>query len=413
MTEKYYLLYPIILAFVIVGCNNSENECVDNERKSIVLTDVETSIVEKQNKGSIVLFGNISKIDASKNVCISPYSLFQNISMIANGANGESYSQIYRAFFPSGTKMSDINGCVAKLNKELPELDKNTTINIANSLWAQNGFSLTDDYVQCVQNKFFSEIFKADLSSETTRFQINDWCSRQTNGMIPTFMNENLPGDIKMAIFNAIYFKGKWASVFNPDKTKEEDFYNEDGKVVKVKMMNKKAECGYFNREGCSYLKMLYGNGAYSMIIILPDDKNGLDSMISNIDAEELVRLIDALKLFRAEVTLKIPRFKFAYDTQTALLEALLEMGVKNIFSDENADLSGISESTLSIGMLRQVTQISIDEDGTKVATVTGGDVCTNNPLIPVEFTVDHPFLFIIQEESTGAILFMGKVNNL
>ncbi len=335
----------------------------------------------------------------AENVVVSPYSAGAALSMLAEGAAGETRMELDKA----------LNGC---LFKDV-DLGGNDTVVVrsANSVWLDDGFSLKDSYSGTLRKDYGASVFSRDFSSPSAADDINAWCSENTEGKIEQIVDKLRP-DIAMVLVNALYFNAPWQDAFNEELTADRIFQGVSGNVP-VRMMTRKAYYSYAEYEGCQLIKIPYSSGRYSMYVALPPAGMDMESVIPYLGES----LYDAAmgKLARTEVVLSLPKFKL--ETSMVLNDALMEMGVSRAFSSR-ADFGGISaDRSLALDMVKQKCYIEVSEKGTEAAAVTSIQIRTTafNPhKKPVAvMTVDRPFLFFIADNDGAGILFAGKVVNL
>jgi serpin B len=293
------------------------------------------------------------------------------------------------------------------------KVDPTTTFSIANSIWYRNTLTVKNNFISVNKDYYNAEVKSLDFNSPNAVKQINGWASDKTNKKIPEVINE-IPGNAMMYLINATYFKGIWNLKFDKSNTTEEDFYPEGNlNSYKVKMMKQKESFQYSEDDNCRYLKMVYGNKAFSMIVMLPQDGKTIDDVISNLNNESWH---NAMQMHSFEVNLRLPRFKSEckYEMSESILPA---MGM-NIPFTEFADFSGITnDASLMISRVIHKTFVDVNEEGTEAAAVTAV-VMVNTSIDPtpgtiIDYAVNKPFAFAICENSTGVILFMGKMSDI
>ena len=405
------LFLAICLMLLLISCSDDKD---DNTRKEVSLTVSEEQIMSAQNENSFSVFRAFNANEQKDvNILISPLSLNTNLSMVANGASGETFGQLLKMTSGSedGESINLLNSFNDKMRKSLPALDKTVKFYSVNSVWIDNEFPVLSTFVDNCSKYYGGTAKNVNLSSVTAKDEINTWCSKNTNGLIPEFLDDPFSSSVKFAAFNATYFKGLWKFKFNKKNTKTATFTNFDETTSTVDMMSNVDDYAYSETEDYQCVKCPYGNEAFNMYIILPKQTSSADNIINNLNN-------DAWKSMMPKsvwtVRLKLPKFKVEYDSKDLLREVLSKMGVTDMFSTEKADFSGISTQHNYMSMLKQKTAIIVDEEGTEVAAVTGDGLMTSPGVeIIKEMTVDRPFIYIIQESSTGAVLFMGKVNKL
>ncbi|NMB06127.1 MAG: serpin family protein, partial [Bacteroidales bacterium] len=249
-----------------------------------------------------------------------------------------------------------------------------------------------------------------DFADPATVGRINQWAADNTQQLIDHVLDETDPMAL-MYLLNAIYFKGIWTSQFNKKQTQKAPFAYENGNVKQVDMMQQKAEFNYSENEAMQMVELPYGNQAFSMVVLLPKAGNNLR------DINDLLREGSAWGTLnssrrRALVDLRLPRFKTEYNIR--LNDLLTDMGMGVAFSPGQADFSRMSDLEAFISFVDQFTYISTDEEGTEAAAVTvvGVELTSAGPSREVTFHANRPFIYLIREQSTGAILFMGAVKN-
>lgn len=419
MLKKMLMLKKVTavlsLITVIVACQNDENspQPQPKPRKDITLTRAEQELMDKGTDFAFRFFSQVCSTEKEKpNVFVSPLSASLCLSMITNGAAGNTLAEMREVLgFPAASfSLDDLNSYNRKLTTALLELDNTTQLGIANSIWVRQGFKVYDSFADVNKKMYDARVQELDFSSSTAKDVINQWCAEQTNNCIKEVIKE-IPGDIFMYLINALYFKGIWTNQFEKSATRQEDFTNVDGIRKKVNMMNQTSTFNYTHNNTFSMAELPYGNEAFSMVILLPNEDKTLDESLSELTYESWNESNGNLS--GRELQVKFPRFKVEYDKK--LEDDMIAMGMKDAFDGYKADFSKMSSAELFIGLLQQFTYINVDEEGTEAAAVTigGMELTSDGPSTPVPFYIDRPFVFIIKEKSTGAILFMGKITEL
>ena len=369
------------------------------------LTKAEQEINQASNTFGFDVY---HKIYSGKDMLISPLSLSLALSMTANGAAGSTAEEMLSTLGFEGKDKETMNEYYQKMIGGLLEADSKTTFEVANSIWADEKIGVKKSFTDVTKKYYSSEVYPADFKTQATVNQINKWCSDKTHGKIPTIMDEPDPY-LVMALVNALYFKGEWAFEFN-EKTKKEDFATLSGGKNKVEMMSVEDKLLYAEYDGFSMVQLPYGNGAFCMDVILPAKNEDFAKAVGRFDAKALDGLLRSRG--NAIVNLKLPKFTFEYDV--TLNETLMALGMKTAFDSEKANFSEMAEKSLKISLVKQKTFIDVNEKGTEAAAVTfvGAVTTSVGPVQEprrVDFFADRPFLFIIRENSTGAILFIGQ----
>lgn len=394
--------------------------------REISLTTAEKSLAEATIAGSFRLLRLQSEterkaLEPKANMMISPLSLSWALSMVANGASGESQAEIIRGLGFEGYSMEEINGFFHKLYGELTTLDEYSTFNIAGSLWFRSDMKpyVLDSFAKCLSEKYNAPVdYVRSFETDEARLAINNWCDGATDGFIKELFKEQLSDDLFMILANVLYFKGQWACPFDSKMTKEATFHNEDGSCSTVRMMNSK-EMGYEEVKGDGFhaLKLPYGNEGFSMTVVLPDKGLSLEECMERMEAQsgQLTALAKGEAYLSTHIV-SLPVFETEYECNfgDVLSNSLL---IRKIFNNDEADLSSMFDVSKmkinrSLDSPIQVCKIAVDEEGTKasaVTIITGAD-CVNDNLY---FTVDRPFVYVISERSTGLPIFMGRVTAL
>ena len=349
------------------------------------------------------------ELNSDENIVLSPLSLNMALAMVWNGANGDTRQGIQQAMGMQNYSQTEVNNYFLNLRNTLTTADPDVKLALANSIWYDNGFPVKNDFIAVNKDYYDAEVNEIDFRASDAPDQINQWCSDNTNGLIKD-MIKVIPGDVVMYLINALYFKGLWADScgFDSKYTHQAYFNKETGENISVDMMRqKRKDIDYYSDGYLEMVSLPYGNGAYSMIFALP--KGGFSEMLLQLKENAYWQnCLSNLKPQEAE--LFIPKFKVEYEPKPDLNGILKKLGMEKAFSPAFADFSGISDIRLFISQVKQKTFIEVDEKGTEAAAVTAIEMMfTSVPAHPV-FRANRPFLFVIQENTTGTALFMGKI---
>jgi serpin B len=371
------------------------------------------SVVNANNNFAFDLYKNFSSKKA-ENVFFSPYSISTALSMVYEGAREETAEQIETVFgFPIDEK--ERRSSVAAIYNILNLKNSKYSLQIANSLWAQNDYPFLDEYISVLKNHYAAESNNLDFYNkpDESRKIINSWVEDKTKNKIKDlFPPQSIKSDTRLVLANAIYFNGKWAKQFDPENTEDADFYLDSKETEEVPMMNsfgENSKFNYFEDDNLQALKMLYEGEKISMLVFLPK-KNDLNS-ISDYLLPEKIKEIDE-NLFETRVNVSLP--KFTLETKYFMNQTLMEMGMPIAFSNY-ADFSGMTgNKELTIGLVIHQAFVEVNEEGTEAAAATGVSMIktTSMPTPPIIFNANRPFVFMINEEKTGNILFLGRVLN-
>ena len=349
--------------------------------------------------------------EADASMILSPLSITYALGLVNNGASPKVSKEITSmlGFGTDGTKA--INEFCANLIANAPLLDKEVSLNIANAFFLNSmyGFSLYDAFRQDMSNYYKALVEELDFSDPASCDHINAWGSKQTNGMIPKVLNELYPATVAY-ILNALYFKGTWAYQFNEEYTVENyPFWKEDKTHTYVPMMNAYIEgLPYTENNTCSAISLPYGNGAFSMTLLLPKDGTTVDRMMSSMTSDAFKQLQAAMTT--EEVSVMLPRFET--EATMPLEKIMAALGIPSAFNKFAFPSLCPEEADIFISKIFQKAKIKVNEEGSEAAAVTviGMETSSIEPEEPTykTFHADHPFVYLITERSTGAIFFMG-----
>ena len=336
-------------------------------------------------------------VKPGENVVVSPYSAGVVLSMLAEGAEGETRVEFDNA----------LNGCLFKA-EELG--DEKVVVESANSVWVSDDFSVRNRYVDLLSNDFNAFITTQNFADPATLKAINNWCAENTSGKI-TEIIDRLGPDMVMVLVNALYFNGPWEKAFDPASTAEDVFKGRSGNQ-KVSMMSAKMKLNYAEYQGCQIVELPYAGGNYSMFVVLPPAGMDADAVLPYVSESAFDAAMGML--VQRDVRLKMPKFKL--ETSLILNEVLQDMGIRDAFSSA-ADFKGISAmGPLRLDKVQQKCFIEVAEKGTEAAAVTSAQIRLTSVRpegAPVEMKVDRPFFFFIADRNEMQILFAGKIVNL
>ena len=332
---------------------------------------------------------------SDQNLLLSPYSAGVLLSMLAEGAEGQTREEFDEVLNGSLFKAEDLGS------------NDTITVNSANSIWISDNFSVRNRYVSLLEKDFDAFITTQNFADPATPHAINNWCAEHTSDKILKIIDKISPSDV-MILVNALYFNAPWHDEFNPEHTEDAVFHGKSGDKT-VPMMFRRGQYNYIGYQGCKLIEIPYAAGGYSMYILLPPPGMSPDDVIPYISE---YALNSAIKLMSPkEVMLRMPKFKL--ETEMLLNEPLQKMGLESAFSSA-ANFKGISAmGPLSLSVVKQKCYIDVSERGTEAAAVTSAQVRMTAVRAPQEFTVDRPFIYIIASEGGKNILFAGKTVNL
>lgn len=290
---------------------------------------------------------------------------------------------------------------------QLKDVDNTILFMSANSVWNHNDYELKDSFKDTCKSFYDAYSFSVDMNDDETASKINSWISENTKGLLNDIFKPGQTRNHVLMTINTIYFKGLWKEIFDRTKTKQELFRNLDGREVWVDMMKGTQYSRYYFGEDYSVASIAYGNEAYSLYIILPKDKEKLNDLCKNISHDEWRSIKD--NTTASNVMWNLPRFEFKGNTIN-YTDYLKDCGITRMFE---VGLNDVFIKGYETGAsIFQTVYVKVDEDGTEGAAETHTGITTGTYATP-EMIVDKPFLFIIEEQSSGSILFMGKITEL
>jgi serpin B len=405
MKTKFLIMITAVI-ISITGCSNRNGTVGDPG--DIVLSQKSLQLVKSDNSFSFNLLSKIPE-DQKRNVMISPLSISLALSMTLNGASGTTQTAIQNTLGFEGLTQDEVNQVYLDLITALKNADPKVVLNIANSIWIRKNFPVLESFTDVNRKYFDASVTNLDFDQLALN-TINSWVNTKTNGKIPSILDSISPEEI-MFLINAIYFNGKWQYKFDPSQTSNSDFKIAGGQNVSVPMMKMKEKFAYSVQSGYKALKMPYGRGKFQMVVLLPDEGITPATISGQLDRSKWEALFSSLNN-PVEINVWLPKFQYSWDIE--LKDLLSQMGMAVAFSETEANFSKINpDYQLFITKVKHKTFIKVDEEGTEAAAVTSvGIGVTSMPANPLEFIANRPFLYVITEEDTGAILFIGKVEN-
>lgn len=408
------LIFVTIAAILSPASCEKGNSDLDKELPDpikIELRGSEAEMVKSDQQFAIEFFANVFNEEAAeldKNFMISPLSLSMALAMTWNGADGETKAVMQKVLKLDGYTDQEVNEYYEKLREGLLKTDPSTKLAIANSIWTNKNIKFKDDFIRLNNEYFNSTVESVDFSDANSVKLMNKWAADNTNNLITHVLDKTNPNAL-MYLMNALYFKGIWTSEFNSRNTSSKPFYSEDGQTKNVDMMHQKSSFNYNENQIMQIVELPYGNQAFSMIVLLPKEGNKLADVTQELqNSNSWGNLVSELR--STQVDLYLPKFKTEYSR--VLNDVLEKMGMGIAFEPGAADFSRMTDADAFISFVEQFTYINTDEVGTEAAAVTvvGIELTSYQPDRTATFNANRPFIYIIRENSTGSILFMGAV---
>ncbi len=370
----------------------------DNDLRHINLTRSEQQLVTANNDFAFNLMRKVYNKDKSQ--ILSPISITYALGMLNNGAAGETQQQINEVL--GFTSAAEVNDFCRKMLTEAPMLDKLTKVMISNTIYMNKDYQLKPAFKQTANDYYDAQPETRDFHDGKTMNVINQWASDHTEQMITKVLDtQSFNPDAVSYLLNAIYFKGTWAEKFDKDQTRNEAFNGGS----QVPMMHQEAHLLYAETPDYQALQMPYGNRAYSMTVLLPREGKTVGDVLEGLTGKTLERL----PLQEAVADVKLPRFESSTDIK--LNDFMASLGMPKAFT-EDAEFPEFCNVPTFISLMKQVARIKVNETGTEAAAVTVIGVeftSLPSPTPHVTFHATRPFLYVISEQSTGAIFFVGQ----
>lgn len=346
---------------------------------------------------SLSLFRNALKLARTDaNVSVSPYSAGVAVSMVAEGAEGETRVEFDNA----------LNGCLFRN----ADLGGNDTVKVisANSAWLNDDFAVRNNYVNLLAKDYGALATAYDFADPATLKAINNWCSEHTEGLVDNVLGK-LTGDMKLVLVNALYFKAPWLNPFNPAFTRDAVFHGSKGDRT-VSFMSGKVSCEYVEYAGNQFIRLPYEGERYSMYILLPSAESSPEEVVPYITENGLKEVM--AHMAPSKVNLRMPKFKVESDM--SLVKTLEAMGIRTAFTTA-ADLGGIAHGPLYVSEVVQKTVVDVNERGSEAAAATAAviQLTSARPEKIPSMTIDRPFYYMIADMDSQRILFAGRIMNL
>jgi serpin B len=405
----------LFLCLIVVALMSGLVACAQPAGDGTVQSDL-AILVDGNSAFAFNLYQALREEDG--NLFLSPYSISLALAMTYAGARGETSQQMADTLsylLPQERLHPTFNSLDIELSRRgegaKGKDEKGFRLNIANAIWGQEGYEFLSQFLDILADNYGAGLRLLDFKNapEESRITINNWVSDQTEGRIEDLIPEGLIGALtRLVLTNAIYFNAAWQYPFEAEFTEDGPFYLLDGGEVTVPMMRQGwNQFGYAEGNGYQAVELPYCGGEVSMVILLPE-ADQFEAFERSLDAQQVRATLG--KLERQWVRLTMPRFGF--ESSFHLKQTLAAMGMPDAFVWPVADFSGMTGSrSLFIEDVVHKTFISVDEAGTEAAAATAIPMPPSaSPPKPVEVTVDHPFIFLIRDIETGAILFVGRV---
>ncbi|XP_066435352.1 serpin B4-like [Eleutherodactylus coqui] len=396
-------------------------------------------ISKKINQFAIDLFNELRRSESNDNRLIAPLGASLALSLLLLGSRGNTAAQIRRILHLSesetelkaekrgagelcgGTPKKEEkieNNQVAEVHKKFQALLQllqseraGAVLKIANAVFAQLNFPISEEYVRSAEEFYQAKVKTVDFGEDKTRQEINSWVEEKTNSKIKDLFPENsLDKSSSLILVNAVYFKGLWKKKFNEKNTINAPFYltKDSQKSVPMMSQTEKFNVGAIDEIDALIIELPYEANDLSMFMILPNETDGLQKVEDQMTQEALMSWTSTKNMASEKVELQIPRFKM--EKSYNLDQSLKNMGMVDAFSQQKANLSGISDVGQYVSKFVHKCFIEVNEEGTEAAAATAAVIVPMSAMLPRKIVADHPFLAIIIDISTGVIIFHAAV---
>lgn len=360
---------------------------------------------------SFRLLKELNKEQPAKNIFVSPYSASTVLQMVCNGADGRTKTEMAEVLGTAGLQQNAVNAATLEIQKSLDAAGTNIILNTANALWCRKNVSIKPAFISDNQQFFRATVESLDFNNPKTIAKINGWVTKKTHGKITSILQGPIDPATQLFLANAIYFKGKWQEPFDKKATTNRLFHLRGGTQKEVPMMEQSRHFQYRRGSGYQAVRLEYEDSRLSMYIFLPDENSSPEKLLSIMNGDNWRRTTKP-GFSDHDGTLRLPKFRIEYGVE--LIQPLNALGMKQAFDFHAADLSGIADHGLFISDACQKAFVEVNEEGTEAAATTlvmlPNSMLEMNPPPPFQMFVDRPFLFLIEDQNSGTILFMGVI---
>ncbi|WP_274652739.1 serpin family protein [Paenibacillus humicola] len=413
-----FVLAAVAAAALLTSCGTAaplSKSSISAPERERLAKRIDPRTVQATNAFGLELAGRIMQEYPGENLILSPVSIVQALSMTLNGASGPTREEMKKALHAEGMTLQELNAGQQVLREVLVRTGPGITLSMANSLWLQEEWPFRKTYLDRVKSAYGAELNQRDLTEPGVRKEMNKWVDKQTNGLIPTILDQPVSGNTRALLLNALYFDGAWQTPFEPEETRDGDFTNGDGSKSRISFMHREGMFEYEENDAYQAVRLPYGDGQMGMLVVLP--RQGADQ------AALTAKWLRDPGLWTKRYTsfqgrLAMPKFRI--EDQHELKKTLSAMGMSLPFDPDQADFSEMADTSgrngkLFISQVVHKTLLDVSERGTKAAAATMVGVSSGSagPKKSFEMTIDRPFLFAIEDLQSGTLLFAGRIEKL
>jgi serine protease inhibitor len=400
------ILIATLMVAILFACEKNDPLPEPDAPGCFVLTEKSAKVLDAGQRFGFELFKEVHELSEGENMMISSLSTSYALGMTYNGSAGSTRETFRDVLHYGELDDQGINESYKDLMGQLLHLDKQVEFSIANSIWYKKGFTVLEPFISTNQDYFDAAVEELDFSDPGAKDIINGWIEDKTNDKIQDML-DFIPSSAVMYLVNAIYYNAKWKYQFDPEETLAGDFHKADGSVSQAEFMKVNGAFNLMAGEGFSAVELPYGDSTFSMVVMLPAWNSNLDKLVEGLDEESWENLLSRPGV--QNVRIEIPKFKYGF--KSLLNDPLINLGLGVAFGG-GADFSRITPGGgIYISRVIHQTFIDVQEEGTEAAAATIVELKESvSPGGGSSFKADRPFLYMIKENSTSAILFMGKV---
>ena len=414
--KKSLVLWFLLLAMLLnlTGCGTTVHTSSPSTSGDISATDGEpldllSAIIRQSSQekpatpalsGSMADFSLAllqSSYRSGENTILSPYSMYLTLAMTANGAAGDTRSQMESIL---GMSVEELNLYALNL-----QTTNNAEVTTANSIWLRDSFSPLETYLQTLKDHYDPQVYSVPFDPETLN-TMNRWIETHTNGRITNAL-DRMDANVMLYLINTLTFDASWKTLYTTQDITPQTFYGTNGEQV-VEMMTSTENRFLYDGKATGFLKS-YENERYSFMALLPNEGISLESYLSSLSGDQLVQMIQTAESTKVVATMP----KVQLETAVEMKDVLTSMGMVDAFT-MNADLSGINgEQDLYISRILHKTYLQVDEAGTQAGAVTIEEIVSKGVVLNQEYVfLNRPYLMGIYDHANDCFLFLGTVEN-
>lgn len=390
----------------IITPAGEETDLVASEAR-ISLSEREKVVRNAYNDFAFRLYSaELSQRAATDNLCLSPFGVYQVLSMSVNGDNGATADELLAVLAPEGTSFStdELNSFNATMTHGLIDTDSNALVKVANSVWLDSSLTPTEEFGNALTQWYKADFGSAQLNSQSFMEAVNAWCADKTNGMIDRYLDNPLATGTNMFMVNALWFKGSWTDQFDPDYTVISPFNNIDGTTGTVRMMHMTASQPYLATDDAVITSKRFGSERFEMVFVVPTQGRSIAET-----ADRLPQIVDDFVTDAKIYDVKFSMPGFAHNLKLQLDETLRAMGLDKMYTIGFNSM--VKQHNLLATRVLQQVKIEVDENGATAAAVTSMQFDgMAEPFPSTTLEINRPFIYLIRERNSGAVLFIGQV---